>query len=39
MEAFRRLLPGPQADGLTAVDVASEVPGRSRARGRSCCST
>jgi len=27
MEAFRRLLPGPQAEGLTAVDVASEVPG------------
>ena len=27
MEAFRRLLPGPQAEGLSAVDVASEVPG------------
>ena len=27
MEAFRRLLPGPQAEGLAAVDVASEVPG------------
>ena len=27
MEAFRRLLPGPQAEGLTAVDVAAEVPG------------
>ena len=27
MEAFRRLLPGPQAEGLTAVELASEVPG------------
>ena len=27
MEAFRRLLPGPPAEGLTAVDLAAEVPG------------
>jgi 5-amino-6-(5-phosphoribosylamino)uracil reductase len=27
METFRRLLPGPPADGLTAADLASEVPG------------
>jgi riboflavin-specific deaminase-like protein len=27
MEAFRRLLPGPHADGLTAADLAAAVPG------------
>lgn len=27
METFRRLLPGPPADGLTAEDLAAEVPG------------
>jgi len=27
MEAFRRLLPGPPAEGLTAADLAAEVPG------------
>jgi riboflavin biosynthesis pyrimidine reductase len=27
MEAFRRLLPGEPAEGLTAVDLAAEVPG------------
>jgi riboflavin biosynthesis pyrimidine reductase len=27
MESFRRLLPGPSAEGLTAADLAAEVPG------------
>jgi riboflavin biosynthesis pyrimidine reductase len=30
MEAFRRLLPGPPAGGLTAADLAAEVPGPPR---------
>jgi 5-amino-6-(5-phosphoribosylamino)uracil reductase len=31
MEAFRRLLPGEPAEGLTAADLASEVPGAASA--------
>lgn len=31
MEAFRRLLPGPPAEGLTAAELAAEVPGEPRA--------
>ena len=31
MEAFRRLLPGPPAEGLTATELAAAVPGAARA--------
>ena len=37
MEAFRRVLPAPAADGLTAAELAAEVPARRPPGGRSCC--
>ena len=39
MEVFRRLLPGPLAEGLTAADLAAAVPGEAPAGRPFLCST